>query len=128
MPARWIFDHAEKGTESAPVDGYMAVYANERGRYAAWIIVSRITESPYRLDAFDGGGRISEARIIDGRWAVVEYVPPDRTAIAPTKVRIFDEAASIVYIVHGFDRDFLGNNVEPTIEIARSLLPSEDAP
>ncbi len=123
VPARWIFDHAEKGTESAPVDGYTAVYANERGRYAAWITVSRITESPYRLDAFDGGGSISETRIIDGRLAVVRYVPPGRTAVAPTKVKIFDEAASIVYIVHGFDRDFLGNNVEPTIEIARSLLP-----
>ena len=102
----------------------MAVYANERGRYAAEIIVSRITESPYQLDAFDSGGIISEARIIDGRWAWVRYVPPGRTfAIAPTKVRIFDEAADTVYIVYGFDRDFRGNNIEPTIEIARSLLP-----
>ena len=123
-PAGWVFDRAEKGTESAPFDGYMAVYANERGYYAAEIIVSRITESPYQLDAFDGGGIISEARIIDGRWAWVRYVPPGRTvAIAPTKVRIFDEAANTVYIVYGFDRNFLGNNIEPTIEIARSLLP-----
>ena len=126
LPAGWTFDHAERGTAGSPPDGYKAVYANERGRYAAWVIVSLLTEWPHQLKVFDRGASISEARIIDGRWSLVRYAPFGRTSKAPTQVRIFDDVSGIAYIVYGFDRDFLGSNVEPTIRIARSLYQGAD--
>ena len=126
LPAGWTFDHAKRGTPGSPPDGYKAVYANERGRYAAWVIVSLLTEWPHQLKVFDRGASISEARIIDGRWSLARYAPFGRTSKAPTQVRIFDDVSGIAYIVYGFDRDFLGSNVEPTIKIARSLYQGAD--
>ena len=49
------------------------------------------------------------------------YAPPDRTSEVGTIARIFDRAAGIMYAVYGSDRSLRGNNIEPTIEIARSL-------
>ncbi len=136
LPPGWKFDQAERGTHSAPDDGYKAYFINEFSYFGATIYVARITEWPRPLNVYDDGGSIREARLIDGHWALVRYVPwdrlqgPRRDSIRglSTEAWIFDETAGVMYYVIGLDPKFLGSNVDPVIEIARSLLPSESAP
>ena len=96
------------------------------------IYVTRRAEWPYPVPMHDvtKKGSIREARMIDGHRALVKYVPPVRLLDAnhgknvggmSTEVRIFIEPAGIIYTVQGLDRNFRGGNVEPVIEIARSL-------
>ena len=121
LPAGWRFVSAGAGGEGFPVGGYEATYANGRGYYGARITVVRISEWPYPVWATDNGQGIREARTIDGRWAVVEYTPPGRPQLLETQVEVFDEATGTLYIVWGLDRNMLGSNLDPVIEIARSL-------
>ncbi len=121
MPVGWRFGSASTGPHDAPADGYRATYVNAKGYFAATIFVYRLDEWPYQQMVFDRGTSFHEARIIDGHWAVVFYAPPGRTSEVGTIARIFDRAAGIMYAVHGRDKTLRGNNIEPTIEIARSL-------
>ena len=121
LPAGWRFGSAGSGGEGFPADGYEATYSNGRGYYGARITVVRISEWPFPVWATDNGEGIREARMIDGRWAVVEYTPPGRPQFLSTAATIFDEAIRIVYVVRGLDRNMRGSNVGPVIEIARSL-------
>ena len=132
LPAGWRFDHAEMGTIDSPADGYKTAYVNELGYFGTMIYVTRRAEWPYPVPMHDvtKKGSIREARMIDGHWALVKYVPPvrlldvnyrERIEGVSTEVRIFIEPAGIIYTVVGLDRNFRGGNVEPVIEIARSL-------
>ena len=121
LPAGWRFNDAGAGGESYPVSGYEATYANERGFFGAMITVYRVKDWPHPRRATDNGQGIREARTIDGRWAVVEYTPPGRPQLLETQVEVFDEATGTLYIVWGLDRNMRGSNLDPVIEIARSL-------
>ena len=121
MPAGWRFGSASTGPHDAPADEYRATYVNAKGYFAATIFVARLDNWPYRDRVYDHGTSFYETRIIDGHWALVFYAPPGRTLGVGTIARIFDRAAGIMYAVYGKDRTLRGNNIEPTIEIARSL-------
>ncbi len=125
MPAGWRFGSAATGPLAAPADGYTATYVNAKGYFAATIYVARGTDWPLPVDVLDYGPSIFETRIIDGLWAIVFYAPGGRSPLASTAVQIFDDAAGIFYTVHGRDRSITGHNIEPLIEIARSLLPTD---
>ena len=136
LPAGWRFDYAEMGTIDSPADGYKTAYVNELGYFGTMIYVTRRAEWPYSVSMHDitKKGRIREARMIDGHWALVKYVPPVRLLDAnhrknieglSTEVRIFIEPSGIIYTVQGLDRNFRGGNVDPVIEIARSLYGSQ---
>ena len=122
MPAGWKFESAATGAHDAPADGYRATYVNAEGYFAATIYVARREEWPYRKKVLNYGASIHETRIIDGRWALVFYDLVGRSPLSATEVRIFDDTAGIVYTVRGRDRSITGHNIEPLIEIARSLL------
>ena len=112
----------EAGGEGGPIGGYRAVYANELGYFGVTIYVYRLKYWPNPREAVDNGEGIREARMIDGRWAVVGYTPPERRPqLLSTEVQVFDETTGIMYIVKGQDRNMLGSNVGPAIGIARSL-------
>ena len=128
MPPGWRFSSATTGAHDAPVDGYRAIYVNAEGFFAATIYVARRTNWPLSVDVFDYGSSIFETRIIDGRWALVFYDPPDRPPGAATMAQIFDDKAGIVYTVYGSDMSLSGHNIGPAIEIARSMLPLGGAP
>ena len=122
MPAGWKFESAATGAHDAPADGYRATYVNAKGYFAATIYVSRGTNWPLPVDVLDYGPSIFETRIIDGLWAIVFYAPSGHSPLASTAVQIFDDPAGIFYTVHGSDKSVTGHNIEPLIEIARSLL------
>ena len=121
LPAGWTF----RSAESPDGRGYKAIYLNELGYDAVRIYVYYRTERPGYFKATLGGGWIVyEPRVLDGRAALVVYSPQGATheRLRATSVWIFDADTGIEYYLRGVDRNLLGSNIEPLVEIARSLL------
>ncbi len=127
LPAEWFFARGHIGSHASPVYGYRAAYSNAHGRTAVEILVGYVVDKPYQFPAYRGGGIISELRMIGGKAVWVRYSPagPNHIDFASTIVDIHDDATGIGYIVFGYDPSLYGDNVDGTISIARSLLPSE---
>ena len=64
---------------------------------------------------------VHEIRIVDGRPALLWYLAEPR-AITSTRVSIYDDATGIEYITGGY-ATHLRNDIEATLEIARTLVP-----
>ena len=129
VPPGWTFAGESWGQHTDPPFGYVAGYHNQEGFLAVEVIVLYAHERPLTLRAF-GPNRsyVREARIVDGHHTLVTYSPPGphHLRLGLTEVSIFDETTGMQYVVTGFDRTLLGANIEPVIEIARSLLPSAE--
>ncbi len=124
LPAGWTLHSAAIGAEG--IDGYEATYLDARGGYGADVSVARPRWWPYRIAAGGSEFNVWEARVIDGRPALVYYSPTgNRTHV--TRVRIFDRDSGIIYFVDGLSFRVTGFP-DAVIAIARSLLPSESAP
>ena len=79
---------------------------------------------PSRLLASQFNGTIvNEARIIDGRPALVQYEP--RGGRRGVQVMIFDPRSGMEYRVSGYDHTLRGSNDNAVIAIARSLYRTE---
>ncbi len=125
LPAGWTF----KWAESWNGRDYEAVYQNELGYDGVDIHVYYNIQRPSYFEA-GGGWVVYEPRVLDGHAAIVVYSPQGAAhdRLLSTEVWIFDADTGIEYFVNGVDRNMRGSNVEPLIEIARSLLPPVDAP
>ena len=115
LPAGWTFRSAESDNGHS----YRAIYLNELGYEGVVIEVYYRTERPGYFTAY--GLVVKEPRVLDGRAAMVIYSLHER--LRDTSVLLFDAETGIEYYLRGIDRNMLGSNVEPLIEIARSLLP-----
>ena len=131
LPPGWTFADAESGGHYAPFRGYCAYYRNELGDLGADICAYYMVLRPQYHSAITSYGRAHyEPRVIGGRAGIVGYSPlgPTHDRLQSTSVWVFDDDTGVEYEVFGHDRHFLGNNIEPVIEIARSLLPPTDTP
>ncbi len=110
-----------------PLHGYSAYYDNEGGAPALQIYVFYRVWYPARVDATPAGQWvIDELRVIDGNPVLLLYSPPANTKgrRMSTVARILDLATGIEYGVLGGDRTLLGSNIDATLAIALSMLPS----
>ena len=124
LPAGWQINWAISGSEG--IDGYQAVYNNERGGIGIEIHVYRPQFYPQEvLVSGAQGSSIAEVQTIDDHQAIVKYSPSGSTA-QTTAVWLFDATKGIAYVVVGIDGTIRGTP-EAIIAIARSLY-AEPAP
>ena len=125
LPAGATFSRAESGLPSTPPYGYCAWYSNP----AVDVCVFFLLERPHYTTVYYQGdhGIIKEARVIDGRPALVEYSPPGPRQLHyfSSKVWVFDPATGLVYYTRVRNTGF---DIEAVVEIARSLMPAAGAP
>ena len=130
LPASdWWFGDARVGTYDSPPygHGFTASYGNERGYIAFHVTVGHMMEIPgHDVAHYPGDIAIQEARLIDGHPSLVRFDPSGENYLAPTKVLIFDEGNRIVYEARGYSGELIGRNIEPLIEITRSLYREDE--
>lgn len=126
LPAGWTFALAGSCLPDYPEDGYCAEYRNERGYIGASLCIAYLTPRPWFLRELGGGdGSVrTEARLIDGYVAFMEYSPPGHLHddVFPGVVLIFDSATGIQYLVIGSDPS-MRKNIDAVVAFARSLMP-----
>ena len=123
LPHGWRLHTAGAGFEG--IDGVIATYVDAEGYIALDLQIQQLDMLGSRWSATTADPRtvIVETRIIDGHPAYVKYSPID-DRIHSTLVRIYNRATGVEYLVIGADPSLSGGNIDATIEIARSLLPS----
>ena len=124
LPAGWQLNWAISGSEG--IDGYQAVYNNERGGIGIEIHIYRPQFYPQEvLVSGAQGSSIAEVQTIDDHQAIVKY-SPSGSAAQTTAVWLFDATAEIAYVVVGIDGTVRGTP-DAITAIARSLF-EEPAP
>ena len=107
--------------------GYLeGFYSDEEGFALLVTIVLRyyLPRYEYTGEGVGPDAYVHEVRVIDGRTMLLKYLAePD--VMTSTLVSIYDDASGIEYITEGY-APHLRNDIEATIEIARTLVP--DAP
>ena len=113
LPAGWTLG----GVEAYDQDSLAATYGDADS--AVLINIAQHANRPfYQATPGGPGGNIWEARLIDGRPAVLWYDPLARNKPV-NNVSVFDEATAVEYTVSSY----AGSDIHTAIEIARSLLP-----
>ena len=127
LPAGWYLYSAE-----VVLRGYEAYYANAQGFTVVRIRIWWLPTAPFSWNVIDHPTRIHELRIIDGHPATVQYGYLEFTnapggSYSSALVIIYDKSTGIEYEVTGADES-LRKDIDATIAIASSLLPTADAP
>ena len=119
LPAGWQLNWAISGSEG--IDGYQAVYNNERGGIGIEIHVYRPQFYPQEvLVSGAQDSSITEVQTIDDHQAIIKYSPSGRTA-QTTTIWFFDDTEGIAYVVVGLDGTVRGTS-DAITAIARSLF------
>ena len=123
LPAGWRLSWGMVGYDG--LDGYQAIYRNERGGIGAEIYVYRPRVQPKEIHVTSiKTSSIAETRIINDRQAIVKYSPSGSTA-QETTVWLFDDTAGISYVVVGLDGALRGMP-DGIINVTRSLFGGEN--
>ena len=104
--------------------GYLEGFYSDEEGFALLITIALRYYLPMYEYTGEGVGPdayVQEIRIIDGRTALLRYSAEPRV-ITSTFVSIYDNASGIEYITGGYASG-LRNDIEATIEIARTLVP-----
>ena len=124
VPEGWTLRRAEVGTPNSPFYGYKATYVDERGGPTVFVYIYHPDSRPFFKWVSDGrGSYVYEARTIDEHQALVKYSPPGPNHDPYTRAEVWipDEATGITYATVGMDPSLRGANIDPLIEITRSL-------
>ncbi len=107
--------------------GYLEGFYSDEEGFALLITIALRYYLPryeYTGEGVGPDAYVHEVRVIDGRTMLLKYLAePD--VMTSTLVSIYDDASGIEYITEGY-APHLRNDIEATIEIARTLVP--DAP
>jgi len=107
------------------LDGYQAIYSNERGGIGAEIYVYRPHVQPQEIRVISARtSSVAETRIVNDRQAIVKYSPSGSTA-QETTVWMFDDLTGVSYVVVGLDSTLRGMP-EDIISVTRSISRGED--
>ena len=105
------------------LEGYYS-YADDEGYLGLATTILLRYYLPAHEQTGEGTGPeayVHEIRIVDGRPALLWY-PAKPRVITSTLVSIYDDATGIEYITNGY-ATHLRNDIEATLEIARTLVP-----
>ena len=123
LPTGWRLSRGTIGYDG--LDGYQAIYSNERGGIGAEIYVYRPHVQPQEIRVTSARtSSVAETRIVNDRQAIVKYSPSGSTA-QETTVWMFDDMTGISYVVVGLDGTLRGMP-EDIISITRSISRGED--
>ena len=121
LPSGAKFDWAESGLPTSPTYGYCAWYSTSS--VAVEVCVYFLLERPHYTTVYYQGndhGIVKEARVIDGRPAIVEYSPPGPKYeyYFNPKAYVFDPTTGLMYFASGRSAGF---DIDAVVDIVRSL-------